>query len=130
MVSTRAITRLATEYRLRKKSWSWDGKARKHVEHEKIQRSPPRRHDGLGGVSVVQRQARTRIRQSISPHPWSVFQARLLDNQEGANTSRYVTSSESSRRDVSYAERLGELCTDTIVTAVEISTMDNRPRGV
>ena len=54
------------------------------------------------------------------------FEARLLDNQEDANTERYHTFPESSRRDVSKADRFG---TDTIANNVETSGADNRPRG-
>ena len=50
---------------------------------------------------------------NMSHPPGAVFQARLLDNQEGANTER-DTSSVSSRRDVSYADLVG---TGTIPTA-------------
>ena len=63
-----------------------------------------------------------RVGRCMSPPPWAVFQARLLDIKDGANTERYVctrswdpenhrnTSSESSRQDVSTADLLG---TDT-----------------
>ena len=60
----------------------------------------------------------------ITP-PGAVFQARLLDNQEGAPND---TSSESSLQNVSNADLFG---TDTIPTAVEISTMEKTAqRGV
>ena len=57
----------------------------------------------------------------MSRPPGAVFQSRLLDNQEGVNTERYV--SESSRRGVSNTDLLG---TDTTLT-VEISTMKIGP---
>ena len=49
----------------------------------------------------------------MSHLPGAVFQGRLLDSQEGANTER-DTSSVSSRQDVSNADLFG---TDTIPTA-------------
>ena len=58
-------------------------------------------------------------------HPTgTVFQARLLDNQEGANTERYAFGKLSAR--CFHAELFG---TDTIPTS-EISTMENQPRAV
>ena len=65
--------------------------------------------------------------------PRSFFQARLLDSQEGASTERYVFSS--SRRHLSNADVFGTGTIPTIPTiptinTVEISTMENRPRGV
>ena len=61
----------------------------------------------------------------ITP-PWAVFQARLLDNQEGAVPIPNDTSSESSRRDVSMIDLFG---TGTIPTVV-ISIMEDRTKGV
>ena len=64
-----------------------------------------------------------RIQRCISNTPGAVFQARLLDNQEGPNTEGHVSGKLS---DLSNADLLG---TDTIPTA-EISTMENQPRAV
>ena len=61
-----------------------------------------------------------------SPPLGRFFQARLLDNQEGANSERYVVG-KLSRRDVSKADLVGT--GDTVPPAVEISTMEDRPRG-
>ena len=70
-----------------------------------------------------------RICRCISHPSGAVFQARTLDNQEGegANTERreYVFGKLSARH-VFNADLLGS---DTIPTAVELSTIGNRLRG-
>ena len=74
----------------------------------------------------------TRKRRRISLPAGAVFQARLFDHQEeGASTERPYTASQSSRRDVSnavlfFTPTLFQLWTPT----VEISAIENRPRGV
>ena len=90
-------------------------------------------HDG--GPSVIYSSVKTcylpyitRRYAYITP-PWGSFLSLiagqpLLDSQEGANTERYVFGS--SRRDVFNADLFG---TGSIPT-VEISSMENRPRGV
>ena len=60
----------------------------------------------------------------MSPPPGAIFQARLLDNQEGANAERHAFGKFSGG--VSNAELFG---TETIpTTVVETSTTENRPR--
>ena len=58
-------------------------------------------------------------------HPWGGFPRSIARQLRGCRY-RTITSSESSRRDVSNANLVG---TDTTPT-VEMSSMENRPRGV
>ena len=60
----------------------------------------------------------------MSHTPLVVFQARLLENQEGPNTERYVFGKLSTR--CSNAALFG---TGTVLT-VEIPSIENRRRGV
>ena len=62
---------------------------------------------------------------TITPHTGgAVFRARLLDNQEGANTERYVLGKLSARW-----FQTPTFLAPTLFLLVEISTMENRPRG-
>ena len=74
----------------------------------------------------VRGEACFRIRRCTSHTPGAIFEARLLENLRGCQLQR-DTSSENSRREVSNADRYGS---NTISTAVEISSIENRPGGV
>ena len=68
------------------------------------------------------------IRRCMSHTPLGrLFQPRLLDNQEGANTERYVFRKLSARRGVSNVDLFGT--GGTIPAAVEMPSLENRPRG-
>ena len=77
-------------------------------------------------VLVVLRRARTTLHDGVNHTPGAFFQAPFLDNHEGASTDRFVFGKlllRCSNADLFLGHR------HTIPT-VEISTMENRPRGV
>ena len=61
----------------------------------------------------------------ITPPPGAFFRARLLDNQEGVNTKRYVFGQLSAK---SFERR--PFWPSTLLINVEISSVENRSRGV
>ena len=67
----------------------------------------------------------SRLRRRTSHTAGAAFQARLLDNQEGGITERYVF--QSTRRDGSNADVFGadSIISIPIRTAVEMSSMEN-----